>query len=158
MVGGFSTNHAVRSGTNLQLCSRCLILVIHASGISIQWVWKSDDIVNFFCMRLISQRYQENCVWNGLKCHTSRPPNPWVARLSPKPFTGYGVEMNDSLGCVWTLTFIWGLIKEVHRENTFSFCGSVGKDITSKPLVFPWSGVSSGLVTYIIVARNQRKR
>ena len=36
MVGGFSTNHAIRSGTNLQLCSRYLIVVTHASGITIQ--------------------------------------------------------------------------------------------------------------------------
>ena len=30
MVGGFSTNHAVRSGTNLELCSRCLNVITHA--------------------------------------------------------------------------------------------------------------------------------
>ena len=35
MVGGFSSIHAVHSRTNRQLCSRCLIVVIHASGISI---------------------------------------------------------------------------------------------------------------------------
>ena len=35
MVGGFSNDHAVRSGTNLQLCSRCLNVVTHASGVSI---------------------------------------------------------------------------------------------------------------------------
>ena len=29
MVGGFSSNHAVCSGTNLQLCSRCLIVFTH---------------------------------------------------------------------------------------------------------------------------------
>ena len=29
-----------------------------------------------FCMRLISLHCQKNCVWTGLKCHTSLPPNP----------------------------------------------------------------------------------
>ena len=29
-----------------------------------------------FCMRLISLHCQKNCVWTGLKCHTSPPPNP----------------------------------------------------------------------------------
>ena len=49
-------------------------------------------------------------------------------------------------------------IKEVYRENTFPLCGSVGKDITTKSSIFPWSGVSSGLATSLIVANNQRKR
>ena len=31
----------------------------------------------FFCMRLISLRYQENYVWPSLKCHTPPPPDPW---------------------------------------------------------------------------------
>ena len=35
MVGGFSSIHAVRSATNLQLCSRCLIVVTQSSGITI---------------------------------------------------------------------------------------------------------------------------
>ena len=47
MVGGCSTNHAVRSGTGLQLYSRCLNVVTHASGISIQWVWKHRRTPNF---------------------------------------------------------------------------------------------------------------
>ena len=37
----------------------------------------------FFCMRLISLRYHENCVWPTLKCHTSPPRHPWGVRLSP---------------------------------------------------------------------------
>ena len=35
MVGGFCTNRALRSGTNQQLCRRCLIFGTHDSGISI---------------------------------------------------------------------------------------------------------------------------
>ena len=36
-----------------------------------------------------------------------------------------------------SFTFIQGLIKEVYRGNTFPFCGSVGKEITNQPSVFP---------------------
>ena len=71
---------------------------------------------------------------------------------------GFGVETNDISVYRWRFTSIRGLIKEVYRENTFSFCGWVGKDITNRPLVFLWSGVSSGLATYLTVARNRGKR
>ena len=65
MVGGFSTNHAVRSGTctNKQLCCRCLIVVIHATGISILESQfrecKNKAISLMFCMRLIKLHCQE---------------------------------------------------------------------------------------------------
>ena len=40
----------------------------------------------------------------------------------PAPFTGqYGVDTNDISDCVWTFTFVQGLIKELYRENTFYF-------------------------------------
>ena len=80
------------------------------------------------------------------------------ASFSPSPFTGYRVDMKDIPDYLWTFTFIRGLLKEVYRENTFPFCGLVGKDITSKPSIFPWGPVSSGLATYLSVASNQRKR
>ena len=58
MVGGFSTNHAVHGGTNKQLCCRCLMLVTHATGISILESQlrecKNKAISLMFCMRLIS--------------------------------------------------------------------------------------------------------
>ena len=73
MVGGFSNDHAVRSGTNLQLCSRCLNVVTQASGISIQGVCRRYRLFYFiFCMRLIRLHYQENCEWPSLKCRTTR--------------------------------------------------------------------------------------
>ena len=48
MVGGFSNDHAVRSGTNLQLCSRCLNVVTHASGISISGVCRRYSLFYLF--------------------------------------------------------------------------------------------------------------
>ena len=36
-----------------------------------------------------------------------------------------------------TFTFIRVLIKEVYTENTFLFCGYVGKDKTNNPLALP---------------------
>ena len=59
--------------------------------------------------------------------------------LSRAPFTGYVVETNDISDYVWTFTFIRVLIKEVYTENTFLFCGYLGKEITNNPLVLPLS-------------------
>ena len=83
MVGGFPTNHAVRSGTNLPLCSRCLRVWLPTLLESQFGECENKRISFFFCMRLTSLRYQEHYVWPTLKCHTSPPPNPWGARLSP---------------------------------------------------------------------------
>ena len=77
------------------------------------------------------------------------------ASLSPAPFTGYGMETNDNSDSVWTFTFIRALINEVYRENTSSFCGQVGKDITNKPLVFPQTIEKSHSVEIMFFEINQ---
>ena len=124
MVQGFPAS----SGTDKQLCCRCLIVVIHATGISILESQfresKNKAISLMFCMRLISPHRQKTAygiVWNVTRLH---PANPWGTRLSPpRPSRGYGVETNDISDYVWTFMFIRGLIKEVYRENTFSSFG-----------------------------------
>ena len=63
MVGGFSSIDAVRSDTNKQLCCRCLIVVIHATGISsLKSMFrecKNKVISLMFSMRLISLHCQK---------------------------------------------------------------------------------------------------
>ena len=58
MVGGFSNDHAVRSGTNLQLCSRCLNVVTHASGISIQGVCRRYRLFYFILFYFLYAPYK----------------------------------------------------------------------------------------------------
>ena len=114
-----------------------------------------------FCMRLISVHCQKNCVWTSLKCHTSAPPDPWERISLPRALHGlWGADVYGISDYVWIFTFIiQGLIKDrVYRRNTCPFCKYVGKQLTNKPSVFPWSGVSSGLATSLILASNQRKR
>ena len=119
MVGGFSSIHAVRSGTNKQLCCRCLIVVIHATGISILESQfrecKNKAIWLMFCMRLISLYCQKpvyGLVWNVTRLH---PANPWGARLSPPALHRWlwgGDKWHFRI-----LAFIQGLKKDIYKRN-----------------------------------------
>ena len=44
-----------------------------------------------------------------------------------------GANSNEAGNRLILFTFIQGLIKEIYRGDTFSFCGYLGKDITNKP-------------------------
>ena len=83
MVGGFSTNHAVCSGTNLQLCSRYLLSSDYPRFWNLNLGSVKIKLISLlFCMRLISLHCQKNCLWTSLKCHTSPTPNQCGVRLS----------------------------------------------------------------------------
>ena len=120
MVGGFSTNHAVRSGTNLQLCSRYLIVVTHASGISIQGVWKKDDIVNFWHVSS-NPAFQQNClVWNVTRLH----PLIHGGRVSlPRAFHGLGSGDEWHFSLRMDIYVHPGINKEGIQRKHISFCG-----------------------------------
>ena len=85
MVGWFSTNHAVCSGNNRQLCCRYLLSSDYPrfGNLNLGSV-KIKLISLLFCMRLISLHCQKNCVWTSLKCHTSPTSNQCGVRLSSK--------------------------------------------------------------------------
>ena len=115
MVGGLFSIHAVRSGTNKPLCCRCMIVVIHATGISILESQfresKNKAISLMFCMRLISLHCQKTAyglVWNVTLLH---PANPWGTRLSPPPPSPRVMDY------VWTFAFIRGLKKDIYKRK-----------------------------------------
>ena len=72
------------------------------------------------------------------------------ASLSSAPFTDYGVETNDISDYLWTFTFIWGLIKEVYRENTFSFLwvGREEHNVQTPSFSMKWCVVWLNHLTY----------
>ena len=163
MVGGFSSVHEVRSGTNKQLCCRRVIVVIHATEVSILESqfreFKNEAISLMCCMRLISLHCQKTAyglVWNVTRLH---PANPWGASLSPAPFTaGYGLETNDISDFVWTFAFMQGLKKDMYKRNiSLLWVGREGHNEQTITEIFRWNGVSFGLATSRIVARSQRK-
>ena len=55
--------------------------------------------------------------------HVSTPQFVGSESLSPAPFTGYGVEMNNISDYVWTFYVHPGITKEVYRETHFPFMG-----------------------------------
>ena len=140
MAGGFSTNHAVRSGTNRQLCSRCLIVQWLLTLLESQFrESKNKRISLMFCMRL---HCLKNCAWTRLRCHTSPSlARGWVGGMgvvsllcAPHGWAGADVwhfklrilniyvHRGINKGCIQRkcISFLW-VGRKGHNEQTDSF-------------------------------------